>query len=410
MRRTRKQSKRASSIERLRDAAPKVLSAFTGAGGLDLGLEYAGFQTVACIENDAFASASLRANRPHWSLLEPADITDLARGLTPEHLGLQLGELDVLAGGHPCQPFSKAAQWSNNGKSGLKDPRTICLDGFFKLVWAFLPKVIVMENVPGFISGTSSAVPMIYETLVKVNRKIGTLYELQYRVLNAVDYGVPQRRERAILIAVRDGAMFKWPDPTHHDCPVRAWDALADVTPVDTPKASGRWADLLPSIPEGMNYQWHTDRGGGKPLFGYRTRYWSFLLKLAKNEPGWTIPAQPGPATGPFHWDSRPLTVRELLRLQTFPANWNVVGEYRAQLRQIGNATPPLLAEVIGRELGAQLFGLAYDRAPALAIHRKRFVPRPSRPRPVARKYLHLEGSHADHPGSGRGPRPIDKG
>jgi DNA (cytosine-5)-methyltransferase 1 len=394
---------------RPRDRAPKVLSAFTGAGGLDLGLESAGFHTVGCIESDASARATLRANRPGWRLLEPEDITDLARVLTPECVGLRLRELDVLVGGNPCQPFSKAAQWSSNGKTGLRDPRSYCLDGFFKLARAFLPKVILMENVPGFIRGPSAAVSMIAETLNKLNGEFGTCYELQYRVLNAVDYGVPQRRERAILVAVRDGDVFNWPEPTHCDQPVRAWDALADIVAVDAPKASGRWADLLPSIPEGMNYQWHTDRGGGKHLFGYRTRYWSFLLKLAKNEPGWTISAQPGPATGPFHWDSRPLTVRELLSLQTFPSNWKVIGEYRVQLRQIGNATPPLLAEVIGRALGEQLFGLEYERKPELAINRKRSVPQPSRARPVAPKYLDLEGKHASHPGSGRGPKPIVK-
>jgi len=386
-----------------------VLSAFSGAGGLDLGLESAGFSTVACIESDPTARATLRSNRPHWCLLEPEDITDLAEVLTPERVGLEIRELAVLVGGNPCQPFSKAAQWSSNGKSGLKDPRSYCLDGFFKLARAFLPKVILMENVPGFIRGRSAAVLMIAETLNKLNAEVGTDYELHYRVLNAVDYGVPQRRERAILVAVRDGHVINWPEPTHCDQPVRAWDALADIVAEDAPTASGRWADLLPSIPEGMNYQWHTDRGGGKSLFGYRTRYWSFLLKLAKNEPGWTIPAQPGPATGPFHWDSRPLTVRELLRLQTFPSNWKIAGGYRSQFRQIGNATPPLLAEVIGRAIGEQLFGLTYDRKPELAISRKMSVPRPIRARPVAPKYLDLEGKHASHPGSGRGPKPIVK-
>lgn len=409
MKKTCTQSNPSSRKGRLRSPEPKVLSAFTGAGGLDLGLESAGFLTVGCIESDASARATLRANRPDWHLLEPEDITDLARVLTPERVGLQLRELDVLVGGNPCQPFSKAAQWSSNGKTGLGDPRSYCLDGFLKLARAFLPKVILMENVPGFVRGLSTAVPMLAETLNELNGEFGTRYELQYRVLNAVDYGVPQRRERAILVAVRDGHVFTWPEPTHCDQPVRAWDALADIVAVNAPKASGRWADLLPSIPEGMNYQWHTDRGGGKRLFGYRTRYWSFLLKLAKNEPGWTISAQPGPATGPFHWDSRPLTVRELLRLQTFPSNWKVVGEYRVQLRQIGNATPPLLAEVMGRALGEQIFGLAYDRKPEFAINRKRSVPRPSRARPVARKYLDLEGKHASHPGSGRGPSPIVK-
>ena len=90
------------------------------------------------------------------------------------------------------------------------------------------------------------------------------------------------------------------------------------------PKAAGKWAGLLPTIPEGENYLFHTRLGGGRPLFGYRTRYWSFLLKLAKDEPSWTLQAHPGPATGPFHWANRPLTVQEMLRLQSSqqPGEW----------------------------------------------------------------------------------------
>ena len=91
----------------------------------------------------------------------------------------------------------------------------------------------------------------------------------------------------------------------------------------------GKWADLLPSIPEGSNYLHHTDRGEGMPLFGWRRRYWTFLLKLAKNRPSWTIQAQPGPAVGPFHWSNRRLSVRELSRLQTFPDDVNIVGGAR---------------------------------------------------------------------------------
>src|SRR4029079_12045835 len=129
------------------------------------------------------------------------------------------------------------------------------------------------------------------------------------------------------------------------------WDAIGcEEFSEPVAQATGKWADLLASIPEGKNYLWHTNRGGGHQLFGYRTRYWSFLLKLAKDEPSWTLPAHPGPATGPFHWDNRPLSVAEMLSLQSFPAAWRVEGERRADhVTQIGNATPPLLAELLGR-------------------------------------------------------------
>src|SRR3712207_2104614 len=108
---------------------------------------------------------------------------------------------------------------------------------------------------------------------------------------------------------------------------------------------TGKWADLMPSIPEGRNYLWHTSRSGGLPLFGWRTRYWNFLLKLAKDQPSWTIQAQPGPATGPFHWESRKLSAAELGRLQTFPDGL-VYGCTRAGVQRLaGNAVPSALAE-----------------------------------------------------------------
>src|SRR5262249_18489369 len=111
----------------------------------------------------------------------------------------------------------------------------------------------------------------------------------------------------------------------------------------------------LPSIPEGENYLWHTARGGGMPLFGWRTRYWSFLLKLAKDRPAWTIQAQPGPATGPFHWTNRRLSSQELCRLQTFPDGLQFDCGRNDVQRMLGNAVPSLVAEVIAREIRGQL-------------------------------------------------------
>lgn len=388
---------------------PTVLSVFTGAGGLDLGLELAGFQTVACIEVDETARATIRANRPPWPFLDPADVTQVVDVLSPQAIGMSRGELDVLAGGPPCQPFSKAAQWSVRGATGLRDPRARCVEAFIRLLDVFLPRVMLIENVPGFAKGRNNAVPLIEQALARINKQFGVQYSLESRVLNASDYGVPQRRERAILIATRDRCSFQWPEPTHAITPVRAWDALANVHERGYPPLTGRWSALLPSIPEGQNYIWHTPHGGGLPLFGYRTRYWSFLLKLAKNQPAWTIAAQPGPATGPFHWDNRPLTMREMLRLQSFPASWKVAGDRRAQILQVGNATPPLLSEVIGRAIGQGIFGLRYDGSPRLYISRKSTIPPPARLQRVPVPYRRLQGNHLAHPGAGRGPRPVSR-
>jgi DNA (cytosine-5)-methyltransferase 1 len=185
-----------------------------------------------------------------------------------------------------------------------------------------------------------------------------------------------------------------------------AWDAIADVVPDagEDLDVRGKWAALLPSIPEGRNYLFHTDRDDGLPLFGWRRRYWSFLLKLAKDRPSWTIQAQPGPAIGPFHWQNRRLSVRELCRLQTFPDDIFPFGSRTSIQRQIGNAVPSLLAEVVAREIRWQL--LDYPKAqgqPRLQPARRTTPPGPEPCRPVPSRFRHLVGEHSPHPGTGRG-------
>lgn len=166
----------------------------------------------------------------------------------------------------------------------------------------------------------------------------------------------------------------------------------------------GKWADLLPTIPPGQNYLWHTDRGGGEPLFGWRRRYWSFLLKLAADQPSWTIQAQPGPATGPFHWDNRRLTTREMARLQTFPDDVQITGSLADAQRQLGNAVPSLLAEILAREIAHQLLGQKVPKPPRLAIAKAACTPPASQSTTaVPSKYLTLRGVHSAHPGIGLG-------
>ena len=187
-----------------------------------------------------------------------------------------------------------------------------------------------------------------------------------------------------------------------------AWDALADVQPQadEDLTVRGKWADLLPSIPEGENYLWHTERGGGLPLFGWRRRYWSFLLKLAKNRPSWTVQAQPGPATGPFHWKNRQLSVKELCKLQTFPDDVVIKGRRSSAQRQVGNAVPSLLAEVLARAIENQLLGCQIPQdALKLMPAVQQVIPDPEPVAAVPKKYYALQGQHAPHPGTGRGNR-----
>jgi len=169
-------------------------------------------------------------------------------------------------------------------------------------------------------------------------------------------------------------------------------------------KITGKWAALLPSIPEGNNYLWHTNRGGGEKIFAWRTRYWSFLLKLQKSLPSWTIQAQPGPAIGPFHWKNRKLSAVELCRLQTFPDGLRFDCSRQEVQRLVGNAVPSLLTEVLARAMREQLFGEPRDdsRLKLLPPVRKP-IPARERVRQVPAKYESLIGDHPDHPGEGRG-------
>lgn len=383
-----------------------ALSTFSGIGGLDLGLERAGFSILCCVEADETARRTLRANCGDWQIADQHSIEAFVDSVASRK-PTTLRELDLLAGAPPCQPYSKAAMWSGTSWNGLKDPRASTIQPFLRLVDLLQPRAFLIENVQGFISGRTSALDFIAHELREINRKHGTSYSVQYRCIDAADVGVPQRRKRAIVAAFRDGQSMHWPVETHAERPIRAWDALHDVCTLEIPETRGRWKDLLPSIPEGSNYLFHTSGGAGEPLFGYRTRYWSFLLKLAKDRPSWTLPAQPGPSTGPFHWDNRPLAIEEMLRIQSFPLPWALEGSRREKVRQAGNATPPLLAELLGHGVRTTLDDRTpVSFSPSLRIERVDSVPPPRAPTPVPRNLLSAAATPVDHPGEGKGPRP----
>jgi DNA (cytosine-5)-methyltransferase 1 len=396
-------------------AKPSVISIFSGAGGLDYGFEAAGFDTVVAVEMDHACCETLRANR-RWPVIE-RDIFQVSSKEILATAGLKNGDAAVLIGGPPCQPFSKAGYWSRGDARRLDDPRANTLKAYLRVLEDVRPHVFVLENVEGLAyRGKDEGLRYIVEAIDGINRRARTKYRPVVQILNAADYGVPQIRKRLVMIGSRDGTEFKFPPPTHGDpqlglfCDIAprrtAWDAIADlvIDPGEDVAASGRWADLLPSIPEGNNYLWHTNRGGGLPLFGWRRRYWSFLLKLAKNQPSWTVQAQPGPGSGPFHWDNRRLSMRELCRLQTLPDDVVVSGSRLAIQRQIGNAVPSLLGELIARAIRVQLLGLrAAYREPKLLPPYRGPAPSAAEPSTVPEKYLSMIGAHTPHPGIGYG-------
>lgn len=395
-----------------------TVSLFTGAGGLDLGFEAAGFETAVAVEMDTRCVETLRANR-RWPVIE----RDVGRVTTKELLetaSLQPEQADVLIGGPPCQPFSKSGFWATGEARRLDDPRATTIDHYLRILEEARPRAFLLENVEGFgFKGKSEGLERIRSAIEGINERHGTRYDAAVEVLNAADFGVPQLRRRLFVIGARNGATFQFPLPTHvapedampGDNRPRwrtAWDALHDLPTPEDPSLTlkGKWAGLLPSIPEGQNYLHHTDRGSGEPLFGWRRRYWSFLLKLAKDQPAWTLQAQPGPATGPFHWTNRRLSMREMARLQTFPDDFEVSGTVADAQRQLGNAVPSLLAEVLARAIRAQLLDQTHlEEELALARPAAESTPSPERQLPVPAHYLALRGSHTAHPGTGLGYR-----
>ncbi|WP_395646291.1 DNA cytosine methyltransferase [Terricaulis sp.] len=395
---------------------PKAISLFSGVGGLDFGFEASGFETRVALDLDPVACATIRRNRT-WPVIE-GDLATIESSTILKAGKLKRGEADVLFGGPPCQPFSKSGYWATGDAKRLTDPRAGTLKHFLRVLGETQPKTFLLENVPGLaFSGKNEGLQFIRRGIEHINTKTGANYSLHIGMLNAADFGVPQTRERVVMVGARDGQAFHFPSPTHAPRGQRlldlphyrtAWDALGDLPePTDDPglAMTGKWADLLATIPEGENYLWHTARGGGVPLFGWRTRFWNFMLKLAKDQPSWTIQAQCGPATGPFHWRNRKLSATELGRLQTLPDGLMFNCARGDIQRLIGNAVPSLLAEVLAREIKAQLLGARRSHASLKLLPPDRGTPPPpTRPAKLPAKYRAIAGVHTEHPGPGKGP------
>jgi DNA (cytosine-5)-methyltransferase 1 len=355
---------------------------------------------------------------------------DINRVSSPDVLaaaGLQSGEADVLIGGPPCQPFSKSSYWARGDALRLDDPRADTLTGYLRILRDAQPRTFLLENVYGLAyQGKDEGLRFILDGIAQINRETGSRYEVSWQVVNCAEYGVPQLRERVFMIGSRDGRRFQFPESTHAapallveglfgrtEAHHTAWDAISDLPEPDgdepSLKVGGKWGDLLPSIPEGENYLWHTDRGGGAALFGWRTRYWSFLLKLAKRLPSWTIQAQPGAAIGPFHWNNRRLTFAEMCRLQTFPDGLRLDTGRTEMQRMLGNAVPSLVGEVLARAIRQQLLDAPVNRPLRLMPPHRGPVQVPARTESVPVKYKGLIGVHAAHPGTGKGREAVKR-
>ncbi len=191
-----------------------TVSLFTGAGGMDYGFEAAGFETVVAVEMDHDACETLRANR-QFPVLEKR-IEDITTTELLAAAGTPAGEVDLLIGGPPCQPFSKSAYWSRGDTKRLGDPRANTLWEYMRCVEDLQPTVFVLENVYGLgYEGKAEGIDLLMRLTEEINKRVGTHYRISKKLLNTAEYGVPQIRERFFLVAHRDGKAFHFPAPTH---------------------------------------------------------------------------------------------------------------------------------------------------------------------------------------------------
>lgn len=349
-----------------------TISLFSGVGGLDLGAERAGFDVRVALEFEKDSAASLRAN--HFpdapERVIERSIVDVPTSEILDVAGLSVGQAALVIGGPPCTPFSKSGNWLEYKRTG-NDPNASLLDEFARVVEDAAPRAVLMENVFGLAYNNHNTVPLAR----LVDRLEAADYRVRWEVLNAADYGIPQLRKRLILYGMLGEDPPAFPKPTHAGWSERkltvdpdlvpyvsSRDAIGDLEDLDhlaspDEAVNGKYGHLLAEIPPGGNYLHYTEKlGHPEPLFRWRGRYWTFLLKLDPDRPASTIQSSPGPYVGPFHWSDRRLREIEVKRLQTFPDDYVVVSRNRRSWQhQLGNAVPPRLAEIVARPLAEAL-------------------------------------------------------
>ena len=326
----------------------KALSLFTGAGGLDIGFHNAGFDIDQCIEIDRRFCETLKKNDKYFGKSEILNIDITKLDINSIHKNY-----DIIIGGPPCQSFSQSGN-----RRGLQDPRGLLFKQFVEILQYTNAKAFLFENVRGLLYANGGKA---LEEIKSEFSKIG--YELNVRLINAADYGVPQFRERVFILGSKKGKL-KFPFPTHGP------DSI-DKTPYKSVlesfndiynkyeknhKMNGKYGHLLSKVPEGNNYSFFTEKmGHPNPIFGWRTKFSNFLYKLDRHQPSRTIQAQPGKYSGPFHWKNRKLNTEELKRIQSFPSDFIFDCGSSVALHQIGNSVAPVLAHKLALTIKKQL-------------------------------------------------------
>lgn len=337
----------------------RILSFFTGGGGLDLGFEQAGFETVYATDIDADSCNTLRLNTgKHFNkqmLVEEADIIKLDPGTLPKNI-------DLIIGGPPCQSFSASGRRAG-GAAGRLDQRGNLFEAYCRIIAHVKPKAFVFENVRGILATNKGA---DWNAIVAAFTEIG--YTMTYRLLDALDYGVPQQRERMFLVGHQLSSPFLFPEPTHgpdsqsrqpHVTTSQAFLGIEEDEDLKSLElVGGKYSHLLQLVPPGQNYLYFTaKRGYPRPIFAYRSRFSDFLYKANPDTPVKTIIASPGKYTGPLHWENRYFSLREYMRLQGFPDNYAFSGGRDDIIRQIGNSVSPRIAYQLALAIATQIFG-----------------------------------------------------
>ena len=325
----------------------KSIELFAGAGGLALGLEMAGFEHIGLVEFDKSAAGTLKHNKPNWNVL-CEDVELVASRDLEEEFDIKKNELDLLSGGAPCQSFSYAGK-----KLGLEDTRGTMFYHYATFLKKLQPKMFLFENVKGMLSHDKGKT---FKTICDVFEEQN--YTIKYSVLNALDYGVAQKRERLIVVGIRndltDKIKFEFPDKFNYKLVLR--DILNNVPKSECAKYStekekifklvppgGYWKDIDPDIAkEYMKNCWFT--GGGRT---------GILRRLSLDEPSLAVLTSPQmKQTERCHpVEVRPFSVRENARIQSFPDEWDFIGTMLSKYKQIGNAVPCNLAKEIGRKI-----------------------------------------------------------
>lgn len=330
-----------------------TIELFAGAGGLALGIERAGFDTLALIEYDYDAADTLKKNRPQWNVICD-DIANISQLDLSEYFGLPVGALDLLSGGAPCQAFSYAGK-----RLGFEDRRGTLFYHYVLFLRKLQPKTFLFENVRGLLTHDGGRT---YATITNDFEEAG--YTIQKAVLNAWDYGVPQKRERLITIGIRNDLVGKVcvKFPTAHEYKLVLRDVLQNVPDsagVQYSEYKRRIFSMVPpggywrDIPEEVAKQYMKscwNMGGGRT---------GILRRLSLDEPSLAVLTSPSQKqTDRCHpLEPRPFNIRENARIQTFPDSWSFSGSISSQYKQVGNAVPVNLAYEIATEIRKGLEG-----------------------------------------------------